>query len=990
MLNGHHRITAIIAAAFFVCSLSPAQTTAARTLKPTFPEGTRNFTRIRDEAEALWRSKNTTTLGTAMENGAETKVAGWKLFKRWEYYWEQRIDQQTGNFPQTSTAAELMQYQQSRRALNKKSTLSSSWTNLGTNTSSGGYAGLGRINCVAFHPADTNTIWVGSPSGGLWKSTNGGSSWSILNGNETILGVSDIAVPSDYATSQTLYIATGDRDGGSLWSLGGGEGADNPSIGVLKSTDGGATWNTTGLSYTQSVGKKIYRLLIDPTNNTILLAATSDGIYKSTNSGATWTSKTGNVWDDVEFKPGDHTILIAGSRGYSSSYVNRSTDNGETWSLFAVASGGYRTEVAVSAADPSVVYLLCANSSGGVAGIYRSTDSGLNFTRKDDGTKSMLGYYSDGSGANTGQGTYDLCIAVAPTDANVVHIGGVNGWKSTDAGVTWNAVNMWTSSGTYNKNGAAVVHADKHTLAFQTPYTLFEGNDGGIYRTRNGGSTWTDISNGLVISQIYRIGVSKTDPNIVLAGLQDNGSKKYRGTANTWVDASGGDGMECIVDLNNASSYMYSTYVSGTIYRNTNGFTTQSTTTISNNIPGKPAGAWVTPYIMNPYNSRTLYAGYDTVYRTTDRGDTWSVISQSLSTSNKLRSLAVAPSDTNVLYAADLTHLWKTTNGGTTNWSAVTLPTTATSVTYIAVKNTDPNTLWITYGGYSSGSKVYQSTDGGANWTNISTGLPNLPVLCVVYDKSVVDQTTLFVGTDAGVYVKYGTNDWEPYSTGLPNVVVTELEILYGATDKLRAGTFGRGLWETPITAPLPVELTSFTAAVAGTGIRLQWATATERDCRRFDVERKEKEDEDEGWTMVGIVEGAGTSSAPHEYLFLDNGMRPGTYSYRLRQVDGDGKVHLHFAADVAVNVTTMALEQNFPNPFNPSTVIGYQVPVRQHVTLTVFDAIGRTVATLLNEEKSAGRYTAVFNAAGLSNGVYFARLTAGSRTITQRMLLVK
>ncbi len=170
--------------------------------------------------------------------------------------------------------------------------------------------------------------------------------------------------------------------------------------------------------------------------------------------------------------------------------------------------------------------------------------------------------------------------------------GGITTWKSTNAGVDWTANNNWTSYSGYNKSGAPVVHADKHALIYQpVSGVLFEGNDGGIYKTIDGGVNWSDLSNGLVISQLYRIGVSQTSSTTILSGLQDNGSKKY--SSGTWSDVTGGDGMECIVDFSDAS-YMYATYVRGEIYRNTDGFITQSTTTISENIPGgQPTGAWL-------------------------------------------------------------------------------------------------------------------------------------------------------------------------------------------------------------------------------------------------------------------------------------------------------------------------------------------------------------------------------------------------------------
>ena len=384
-----------------------------------------NYYEMKDNIEAKW-NKSGVKNGYIVKDGRKEKVPNWKISKRWEYYWEQRIDLKTGEFPKTNAAFE---YSKVAKPL-KKTDYTESWTNLGTNSSAGGYAGIGRINCVAFHPTDPNTFWVGSPSGGIWRTTNGGSNWTILNNNETVLGVSDIAITSDYAASKTLYIATGDRDGGSMSGLSGGQAADNVSVGVYKSTDGGANWAATGLVFAKSTGTRITRLLIDPSNNLTLFAAvwsgTRPGIYKSTDAGVNWTKKTANKWIDMEFKPGDPTIMYASSYGYSSTYVNRSTDSGESWNLSSVASAGRRGELAVTPVEPNTVYLLAANSSGGVEGIYKSTDSGVSFTKVNTNSATepgMCGYYTDGSGGNGGQGSYDLCIAVDPSNASTIFIG---------------------------------------------------------------------------------------------------------------------------------------------------------------------------------------------------------------------------------------------------------------------------------------------------------------------------------------------------------------------------------------------------------------------------------------------------------------------------------------------------------------------------------------------------------------------------------------
>ncbi len=953
------------------------------------------FFQIQNTMNKYWDSVGVKN-GFVIENGVEKKVPNWKLYKRWEYYWEQRVNQTTGEFPQTNSIDEYVKYKNSHPTLNKENTFNESWSNLGTNSSDGGYAGIGRINCIAFHPTDANTFWVGSPSGGIWKTTTGGTSWTNLNDNQSVLGVSAIVIPSDYATSNTIYIATGDRDGGSMSSLSGGQAADNASIGVLKSIDGGATWNTTGLSYTTSQKKLIYSLVIHPTNNSILFAATTDGIYKTTDGGTSWISKTTSVRCNLGFKPGDPSIIYASSIGYSQTNFSRSTDSGESWPFITVAIDGRRGEIAVSPADPTVVYLLAANSGGGVYGVYKSTDSGANFSVVNSGSPAgMLGYYTDGRGPATGQGSYDWCIAVDPLNANTVYIGGITTWKSTDGGVNFTALNNWTSSSgpppyDYNTIGAPVVHADKHTLAFQNSTTLFEGNDGGIYKTTDGGTSWTDLTNGMVISQIYRLGVSQTISTKTITGLQDNGSKLFN--SGTWSDVTGGDGMECIIDFSNAN-YMYATYVEGQIRRSTNGSTFASGY-ITANIPGgQPIGAWVTPYVIDPNSSATLFAGYDKIWKTTDRGDSWTSASQQLSATTKLRSLAIAPSNSNVLYAADQTNMWKTTDGGASNWTTVTLPAlSGNSITYIAVKNTDPNTLWITSGGFTSGSKVFESTDGGTTWTNISTGLPNLPVMCITYYKDLTDRTVLFVGTDVGVYVKDGSSDWASYSSGLPNVVVTELEIFYNSsgTDKLRASTFGRGLWETDINSPLPVELSSFTAAVEKNKVTLKWITQTEVNNYGFEIQKR-KSGGDNQWIKIGFENGYGNSNSPKEYSFIDAEILSGNYEYRLKQIDTDGQTDYSDILEVAIDVPlTFDLAQNYPNPFNPSTTIRFSLPEASIVKIKVFNALGEEVASLANELYESGSHEILFNAVDLTSGIYFVRMEAEAFISTKKITLMK
>lgn len=709
--------------------------------------------------------------GTYVENGVKKKAAGWKQFKRWEYDMERQINPTTGEFP-SKTAQEIYEdYLKTNTP--SKSAASANWTSLGTNSSTGGYAGVGRLNCIAFHPSENNTYWVGAASGGLWVTTNNGSSWACLTDNNGALAVSDIVIPTDFVTSNTIYIATGDKD---HW--------DNHSIGVLKSTDGGITWNTTGISFALSDWGMVNRLLLDPTNNQTIIAATSNGVFKTTNGGTAWnTQLTSTSFIDMEYKPGDFNTLYGSTTG-GKIYV--STNGGSSWTEAFNDASANRIELAVSANEPTSVYALAANSNSGLYGIYKSTDSGSSYSLVFSGTTlNLLGWNSNG-GDSGGQGWYDLSLSVSPSNANTLLVGGVNTWRSVSGGTSWSIVNHWWG------DGVPAAHADKHSLNYRSNGDLFECNDGGIYISTDNGTNWTDKTNGMVTSQMYKLGVSQTFSTEVITGLQDNGTKLLSG--GVWSDVKGGDGMECLIDYSNVN-IQYGTYVGGQIDRTTNHW--GSATAIEPSDAGD--GAWVTPYIIDPNNPLILYAGYADVWKTTDRGDNWTKIS-TMNTSNKIESMAIAPSNSQYLYVADYNHIWKTTNGGT-SWTEITgtLPVGSGSITYITVKNDDANTLWVTMGGYNA-TTVYESSNGGTSWTNISTGLPQIPAYSIVQNKQSNPEVQLYVGTELGVYFKKGSNNWVSYNTGLPNVKIGEIEIFYDANpqqSKLKAATYGRGLWET-------------------------------------------------------------------------------------------------------------------------------------------------------------------------------------------------
>lgn len=730
------------------------------------------------EAFAEYEQQKGAENGYVIKNGSKRRLVAWKQYKRWEHFWESRVNLKTGEFPETTPFHQYKKYIKKHQA--EKNSDPSNWVNLGTDFTTGGYAGIGRINCIEFHPDNDTVFWVGAPSGGLWKTTDGGENWTVQTDNNPVLGVSDIAIPSDYATTKTIYIATGDRDVG-----------DNYSAGVLKSTDGGDTW-TESLPLEVANRDLVNHLLIHPQDDQTLYAATTNGVIKTTDAGNNWKKIAPVALKDVEFKPGNPAVMY-GSTYSEPTKIYKSADAGENWSEVLSVTGN-RTELSVSPDSAHFVYAIVSNTSNGLEGIYKSTNSGETFDKIYD-DKNMLGWSVHGTDEG-GQGFYDLTVAADPNHADAVYAGGVNTWRSTDGGENWEIVNHWTGD-----NNVPTVHADKHAMEFQNGSSiLFEGNDGGIYKTTDAGEYWEDLTNGMVISQIYKISTSQTEPELVINGLQDNGTKLY--DQGDWYDKVGGDGMDCMIDYNDAD-IQYTTGPNGKLYRTKDRWVNGSQITPS----GATPGAWVTPIVMHPSAPRTIYAGYTELWKSNNRGDDWFKISQ-VDSYYKIRAVSISESNPDYIYMADLGDIWRTTDGGQ-NWDNVSegLPNTV-AISNIEVDFSNPDVAWVTMKGYNNNT-MFKTTDGGQNWENISDGLPSVPVNDVVQDNSNSNQNILYAGTDVGVYKKEGDTDWSVFSNNLPNVIANDLEIYYGDMDGdniLRAATYGRGLWEAPISNDQFVE----------------------------------------------------------------------------------------------------------------------------------------------------------------------------------------
>ncbi len=653
--------------------------------------------------------------------------------------------------------------------------------------------GIGRINGIAFHPTDSNTFFAMAPQGGVWKTKDFGKNWSHLwtagtNNAFVTLGASSMAL--SYNNPDTIYIGTGDRDA-----------SDAPGYGVVFSSNGG---NTFSLRNSGMGNVTVGKIRIHPKNSAILIAATNSGIFKSTNSGLNWTrtSTTAN-YTDVEFHPYNPSIVYAVTGGY----FYKSTNAGSSFVQITnglPTSGVQRGEIAVTKADRGTVFLLTCVSSR-FQGIYVSRDSGTSFTKPTTAPTNILGYSELGNDGS-GQGWYDLDLAADPFNKNTIYAYGVNIWKSTDAGANFSVCGHWVGGG-----GADDVHADQHAGEFNNSgRTLFSGNDGGVYFSRNGGKTWNNISSGIQNSQIYRLSVAKNVPNMSAQGYQDNGSGMHQN--DDFFTYWGGDGMDCAVDPTN-EKYVFGSYVMGSIYRQFD--RRLSRDVAANGVNGvNEGGGWLTPFVLQEGNPNRMFAGYVNVWRS-DSVKTDGVIKfTKISTgfTGNVRNIKNSGGNKNILYVVRGDgKLFRSDNAGTAavpTWNdlSATMPS---GITLRAVE-THPKDSNIVY--IAGNSILYKSTNKGNSWTQIgnlgnaspTAGFSYGTITTLKYDSAGLYED-LYIGTDRGVYVYLNSSAGTAagvteFYSGFPMWSdVTDLDIYYFPKNRMKstlfASTYGRGVW---------------------------------------------------------------------------------------------------------------------------------------------------------------------------------------------------
>jgi len=753
------RLLALLSLALISYSLS------AQKYLEMIEAGTFTLSEIQQEAEAHF------------DLVGKERGKGYKPYKRWEYVAQMELDETGVKIHNLELAKRARDYRfaEKQRQQTESSSFAGGWQQLGPtywNATSSWNPGVGRITSIGMDASNNNHLIVGSPTGGVWKTLDGCNTWTNITDEFSNVDVYGLEI-SPY--NSNLYI----------WGSTSGK--------IFRSTNAGASWNVTG---NVSGSGRVSRVQFHPTNpNVVYAVSESNGLFVSINSGSTWSAvpgASGVPGYDVEFKSGDpNTIYFSGISVY------RSTNGGNSFSQiggFGTANNNYK-RMSVSPANPNIVYVLESNG-GRFGGFYKSTDSGGSFNKLIDGTEINYFGYSETGDDDSGQAPRNMDIAVSLTDAEEVHIGGIHTWKSIDGGEFFFLTSYWTP-GTAASLGVGYNHADINVLKFRGS-TLFVGTDGGLYTSTDGAASFVDRTAGLGIREFYKIGVSKTNPNVVSGGSQDNGTSVMRGANRAWVDWLGADGMETFVSWNNANN-LYGTSQNGSMYRSTNQGTTRSSISKP---PDVDDGAWVTPFEQDPQISNTIYVAFADVWKTSNNGSVWTKISDFAN--GNMNHMKLAPSSNQRIYVARGASLFTTANGGVA-WTTITSGWGSSNISYIAIHPQNPQRLLIV-----TSSGVYHSTNAGTSWTNISTGLPSGAKYCATWENT--GKNGIYVGGFG--FVSYTNDDlagqWIGFFDGLPNARVYELEINY-ISNTIFAGTYGRGLWESPIYQPF-APLAAFTA----------------------------------------------------------------------------------------------------------------------------------------------------------------------------------
>jgi photosystem II stability/assembly factor-like uncharacterized protein len=664
--------------------------------------------------------------------------------------------------------------------------------------SSGQYHWGAWTSSMAVDPSDANTVLIGNPGSGVWKTTDGGATWSAKSDSAPALGIGAIAIAP--SSPNVVYAGTG-----SWWD----------GVGVLKSTDKGETWQLLpstfsglgGPSEFWSAGFIFYAMAVSPADPNVVLAGAwygtqnRAGIYRSADGGATWKQVfSGGRGSSIVWDPGSPQTVYAAIGEYywpANNGIYKSVDGGLTWrsssngidsSLFPQSQS---TVLTICSSEPTVLYASVPGLNGGTLGVFKTVDGATNWTK-----------------IPAPQASRAFLVGVHPQDPNTVIVGDVTLYRSRDGGQTWDNI-------TAGVNGTWTF-GDYRAFSFSGDGSqLYIGSDGGVFKTSDARAarvSWAPMNDTLDTVLFYPsspASIHPTDANFALAGAQDLGILLYAG-GRAWTQVHGCDGGTTLIDfVNPVNTYGSCNGIS--MFKSTQGGAAGSWQLAINGIDTSDVAGFIPPIAMDPHNSQRLFYGTYRLYQSLDGASTWAPISGDVSNGcyDGISSIAVSPADSSFVYLGSRCgSVYVSTNSSAKApiWSGRRSGLPNRDLTSVVADPTAPPVAYVTFSGFSFGSDkqghVFKTTNAGVSWNDISGNLPNIPANHLAINHDVDGSDILYLATDVGVFsTSDGGLTWNALSNGLPHAYVEGL-LFHHPSRTLRALTLGRGMWD--LTVPLP------------------------------------------------------------------------------------------------------------------------------------------------------------------------------------------
>lgn len=867
--------------------------------------------------------------------------------------------------------------------------LLSNWTSLGDVSTIGG-----RVLCVEVDPNNSNTVWAGSASGGIWKSVNGGTSWTGVQTNLPVLGVSSIIV--DPSNSNIVYAGTGEvyrvdtsNTGFNVWKTRGTYG-----IGIIKSTDGGITWSQV-LTKTSAQLFAIQMLKFQPGSSSVIYACATDGLYKSTNSGTTWTQILSKIYvSDVCINPSntDQVVVGVGNMVNLDKGIYRTTNASAATPTWNKIISGLPTSFDGYIRLDNVGATRLYASVGGTTGdeLYLSTDFGANWFAKNSSAHAGFQYW------------FAHTLAINPSNTSDILCAGINFYRYTSTDAT-------TGGGiTTISSGSSPIHSDHHDIEYDPNNSniIYVACDGGVYKSTNGGGTWNARNTGLRATQFYAsIGVHPTDPDIIIGGLQDNGVVRYDGSSSSWSTVFGGDGGPSAIAPNGT------TVLASNDARGVSRSTTNVTGTFSGVLSQWAFSAddrtgFMAPVAISKTDGNYMYVATDNIHRSTTGGGLGSWSNAPSSSTNYIEahrktaiSLAVSPTNRSKVYVSTSNIAQNTSNdflwvNGQPNILKSTTPSTTP---YTSIKGTLPDrfvmdfaisensddSVYIVLGGFGT-SHVYLTPDGGTTWLSRGSGLPDVPFNAILIDP--VNPKIIYAGCDFGVYVSHNRGlNWYDYNTGFYDATLV-MDLQVDADNKLIAATHGKGVFRSDLFTPpltLPVTFTSFTGQHVNDVNEIKWDVEDEYNLSHYEVERSI---DGFNFQTTGNV-AARNATMPSTYYYNDNirNITSTSFYYRLKAINADGT---YFYSDIIhIRTTAKNTFKIIGNPFTEQISFRYHAREAGTMKVQLLDQQGRVLNKQEQRIAAGTAYYTVANLSSIPSGMYILELWINKERHTEKIL---